>query len=147
MIETFEQQFGVTLEEEDFEAFGVISMSKFISPLSVPHIGADEMRKVEIVGKYFHFFVLEEFLGAPSAPLLLNSLYLRLSEVIEAVEGCSSQAIQALLAHLKALHAGDELHIPEYVWLDDKWQPHAITPVPLHEALSFWCQQSNTRDH
>ncbi|MEL6381572.1 MAG: hypothetical protein AAFQ89_03685 [Cyanobacteria bacterium J06626_18] len=143
MIATFEQQFGVIVKEDRFEAFGVtlMSQSQVASPLSAPHIGAEDLKEVEIAGKILHFFALKEFVGTPNAPTLLNSLYLRVSEVIE---GYPSQAVQGFLAHLRALQAGDEVDVPEYVWLDrSRWEHQAITPVPLQEALSFWCQQSN----
>ncbi|MEM9093232.1 MAG: hypothetical protein AAGC93_31465, partial [Cyanobacteria bacterium P01_F01_bin.53] len=122
--------------------------SQVPSSLSAPHIGAEDVKEVEIAGKILHFFVLSEPVGCPDAPTLLNSLCLQISEVIEAIEGCSSQAIQRFLAHLRALQEGDEVDIPEYVWLDrSRWEHQAITPVPLQEALSFWCQQSNTGNH
>ncbi|MGF1524956.1 MAG: hypothetical protein ACFBSF_21730 [Leptolyngbyaceae cyanobacterium] len=121
-----------------------MSQAQVARPLSVPHIDTEDLKEVEIAGKILHFFALREFVGAPNAPTLLNSLYLRVSEVIE---GYPSQAVQGFMAHLRALQAGNEVAVPEYVWLDGKWQHHAITPVPLQEALSFWCQRSYCGDH
>ncbi|MGF1524098.1 MAG: hypothetical protein ACFBSF_17405 [Leptolyngbyaceae cyanobacterium] len=120
-------------------------MYQVSNPLSAPHIGSGDVKEVEIAGKFLHFFVLSEPVGCPDVPNLLQCVYLKVSEV---VEGYPSQAIQGFLTHLRALHEGDEVNLPEFVWLDqNQWEHQAITPIPLQEALSFWCQRSYSGDH